>query len=100
MSVVKDFFRSCPACERRFQIKLVRKEPVEFKKEPGIVRRAIIGPTSGSVRLGATVPLTLVEGDPVIVDIEEFQYVYRCKACGHQWAEEHEEKHVGEEKDS
>jgi hypothetical protein len=25
-----------------------------------------------------------------IVDVEEFQYQYRCKHCGHEWSEVHE----------
>ena len=29
----------------------------------------------------------LAEDAPVVVDIEEFQYTYRCKHCGHQWSE-------------
>jgi hypothetical protein len=29
-----------------------------------------------------------VEEDvPSIVDVEEFQYAYKCKHCGHQWSE-------------
>jgi hypothetical protein len=32
--------------------------------------------------------------EPVTVDTEEFRYAYRCKHCGHEWSEEHTEKHV------
>jgi hypothetical protein len=40
-------------------------------------------------------PYALVEaGVPVTLDIEEFQYVYKCKHCGHEWYEKHTEKHV------
>jgi hypothetical protein len=36
----------------------------------------------------------LEEGVTVTLDIEEFQYNYKCKHCGHEWSEKHTEKHV------
>jgi hypothetical protein len=33
------------------------------------------------------------EGRPIIADIEEFQYTYKCKHCGHEWSEKHVEEH-------
>jgi len=44
------------------------------------------GPTSYS-------PTVVVEGEPMVIDFEEFRYAYRCKHCGHEWAEKHVEKH-------
>jgi hypothetical protein len=38
-------------------------------------------------------PTILEEGQPIIVDTEEFQYSYKCKHCGHEWSEKHEEVH-------
>jgi hypothetical protein len=32
-------------------------------------------------------PTMMQEDAPVIVDIEDFQYTYRCKHCGHEWSE-------------
>ena len=37
--------------------------------------------------------LVVYEGGPIFVDIEEFQYVYRCKHCGHEWTEKHLVEH-------
>ena len=37
-------------------------------------------------------PVNLQEGQPVIVDVEDFQYTYKCKHCGHEWSEKHEEE--------
>jgi len=31
------------------------------------------------------------EGEPKIIDIEEFQYNYKCKHCEHEWSEKHTE---------
>jgi len=38
-------------------------------------------------------PAVLTEDTPVVIDIEEFQYTYRCKHCGHEWSEVHETEH-------
>ena len=27
------------------------------------------------------------ETEPVYVDVDKFEYYYKCKHCGHQWAE-------------
>jgi len=35
----------------------------------------------------------LQEGKPTVIDIEQFQYAYKCKHCGHEWSEKHVEKH-------
>ena len=32
----------------------------------------------------------LGEGPSIIVDIEDFQYTYRCSHCGHEWSEKHQ----------
>ena len=31
--------------------------------------------------------LEVSETEPAIIGVEEFQYAYRCKHCGHQWVE-------------
>ena len=38
-------------------------------------------------------PILLAEDAPVVVRVEEFQYSYRCKHCGHEWSEVHETEH-------
>ena len=35
--------------------------------------------------------LPVGETEPAVVDVEEFQYAYKCKHCGHEWVEKHEE---------
>lgn len=38
--------------------------------------------------LGGGRPIGSVEeGGPMIFDIKEFQYTYKCKHCGHEWTE-------------
>ena len=32
------------------------------------------------------------ETQPAVIDVEEFQYAYKCKHCGHEWFEKHEEE--------
>jgi predicted RNA-binding Zn-ribbon protein involved in translation (DUF1610 family) len=84
MSSLRTFFRHCPNCGRRFEIRLVSKKlegsQVVGSGEPTL-RVGLVGRDAGAV------PLVLTENVPAITDVEEFQYTYRCKHCGHEWAE-------------
>jgi hypothetical protein len=33
-------------------------------------------------------PVGLESNVPVVVEVDDFSYTYRCKHCGHQWSEE------------
>jgi hypothetical protein len=85
MSGIRAFFRHCPSCGRRFEIRLVSKKPIgaaeEFVGE--------VGPSPPIAVSAAPIrpPTDLTEGGPVMVDVEEFRYTYRCKHCGHEWSE-------------
>jgi len=82
-----EIFRHCPECGRRFHIELVGKKLAHLDKEEV--------QTPPRLLLGGRYPYALVEaGVTVTLDIEEFQYAYRCKHCGHEWYEKHTEKHV------
>ena len=91
MSEVKAFFRHCPSCGRRFHIKIVRKELVaeETVKESLTAAEREMG--YGSIHASQWIT-PVAEGPPIYVDIEEFDYTYRCTHCGHQWSEVHEEQ--------
>ena len=85
-----EFFRHCPGCGRRFHIKLERKELISVDREP------IPGMTHTIRELGTdvfTLPVVVHDERPVVLDIEEFQYHYKCKHCGHEWTEHHREEH-------
>jgi predicted RNA-binding Zn-ribbon protein involved in translation (DUF1610 family) len=84
-----EFFRHCPACGRRFHIKLESKKLVHMEREP--LRTTNVDPVGGSGLLyAASRPYFVVrEGPPVIIDVEEFQYAYKCDHCGHEWSEKH-----------
>ncbi len=101
MPDLSTFFRHCPSCGRRFEIRLVTKEEVgsETIKEGvrdemgsaalGEEETAIgaVDVTPGSIRT------VLREERPNLVDIERFQYTYECKHCGHEWKEIREKEH-------
>jgi DNA-directed RNA polymerase subunit RPC12/RpoP len=76
------FFRSCPNCGRRFEIKLVSKSLIgsEEINEDRPLR-------ADEFSAGSDAYLDLSDTQPSIVEIEKFQYAYRCKHCGHQWTE-------------
>ena len=40
--------------------------------------------TAGSV----SDPLVLESDVPIVVEVDDFRYTYRCKHCGHKWSEE------------
>jgi DNA-directed RNA polymerase subunit RPC12/RpoP len=79
MSEITTFFRHCPSCGKRFEIRLVGKKLVDEKEETD-ERPSAYPPYSPYYN-------DVVEGVPMTVDIKEFQYSYRCKHCGHQWSE-------------
>lgn len=83
MSSVRTFFRHCPSCGRRFEVRLVRKKSVGEEDIPETLRKAAGGYINPA-------PALMTEDKPVVVDIEEFQYTYRCQHCGHEWTEAHE----------
>jgi DNA-directed RNA polymerase subunit RPC12/RpoP len=84
MSEIKEFFRHCPSCGRRFHIKLVSKEEIGEKK----VTEYVAPEQVGTGLIYASEKETPLEGDaPIYVDVKEFQYTYKCTHCGHQWSE-------------
>ncbi|MDA4114892.1 MAG: hypothetical protein OK474_12685 [Thaumarchaeota archaeon] len=92
---VRTFFRFCPSCGKRFHIQLLRKEKVAVEREHENEERVVPGVIDQVSGFSAPVPLVLEEGHPVIVDIDDYRYSYRCKHCGHEWNEEHIEEKQG-----
>jgi predicted nucleic acid-binding Zn-ribbon protein len=78
-----EFFRSCPACGRRYHTKAVSSKPVSLERS-AVRGKGVVNPH----RPGYFVPSTrLVDGDPMVVDIVAFQQTYQCTHCGHEWSE-------------
>jgi len=82
MPEIQTLFRRCPNCGRRFEIKLVNKTLVDSEE---ITENRPLRADEFSASPDAY--LDLDEMVPSVVEIEKFQYAYRCKHCGHQWAE-------------
>jgi ribosomal protein L44E len=91
MSEVKTFFRFCPSCGKRFHIKLVSKKLVDSKRETSEQKQSVRGYGTYGYR-GGMGPLVVEENIPVTVDVEDFQYSYKCKHCGHEWTENRVER--------
>lgn len=88
MSQVKDFFRTCPSCGRRFHITLVDSKLLEERKNTQVIKQGVAAATSVK-----NVSIITVEEDvPVTIDIKDFQYTYRCKHCGYTWSEKREKE--------
>jgi len=95
MSEIKEFFRHCPACGRRFHVKLVGENLVGEKKESFTAKEPVpVTPTPGILwKPGAGyMPLVVEQGVTKTVDVRDFQYSYKCKHCGHTWTEVREEQ--------
>jgi DNA-directed RNA polymerase subunit RPC12/RpoP len=90
-----EFFRHCPQCGRKFHIKLESKKLVTSHTEsiPRREPRAVVVRDTSSYTPPALTPINVQEGRPIIIDVEEFQYAYKCKHCGHEWSETHVEGH-------
>jgi len=79
LAEVRTFFRHCPLCGRRFEIRLVNKKLISSEQIESA--REQYTPAS---------PLMLESTNmPVVTEVDDFRYTYRCKHCGHQWCEEH-----------
>jgi DNA-directed RNA polymerase subunit RPC12/RpoP len=87
---IRTFFRHCPSCGRRFEIRLVGKKLLDSKliEEKGGNRPVPVG----GLGFGGRLPVvTMVQEEvPSIVEVDDFQYRYKCKHCGHEWSEVHE----------
>ena len=93
MSEIRTLFRFCPSCGKRFHIKLVGKKLVDDERETENETETIATPgaigggfTAGAMG-GYGMPLVVEENVPVMIDIEKFEYSYKCKHCGHVWSE-------------
>ena len=84
MAEVRTFFRHCPSCGRRFEIRLVNKK---------LIRSEQIESNMKEYTPLISGPLVLESDVPTVTEIDDFDYTYRCKHCGHQWSEEHFKTH-------
>jgi hypothetical protein len=80
MSELTTFFRHCPSCGRRFEIRLVGKKLVGERLETEERPLSYLSYNTSYYN-------EVEESVPLSVDVKEFQYAYRCKHCGHQWSE-------------
>ena len=104
MSSIVTFFRHCPSCGRRFEIRLLGRRPVELERDtvpehepeskevPAVQSRVVDSLSRPAYHLLSH------ESGPLTVRQEEFLFSYRCRHCGHQWSEEKfrtETEHLG-----
>jgi predicted RNA-binding Zn-ribbon protein involved in translation (DUF1610 family) len=80
LAEVRTFFRRCPSCGRRFEIRLVSKKLIG--------REEIESKAEQYLPVSAADPVVLESTVPIIVEVDEFGYTYKCKHCGHQWSED------------
>ena len=93
MSEIETFFRFCPQCGRRFHIKLVSKKLTDVHKTTYEEKRISRPQGYAMSRYSSWAPIIVQETVPVTIDIKDFTYIYKCKHCGHEWAENRVERH-------
>jgi len=87
MSQVREFFRICPACGRRFHIKLTSRKLIGERKEVEEIKRTTLSPSPQGYSMGRMSPIVVEDTIPITIEVEDFQYSYKCKHCGHEWSE-------------
>jgi predicted RNA-binding Zn-ribbon protein involved in translation (DUF1610 family) len=88
MSGAKTFFRYCPACGKRFHIRLANKKLLRDERETR-VRKEVA--SNARILVGSSrqpILPAIVEVDvPVTVEVQDFELSYECNHCGHMWTE-------------
>jgi predicted RNA-binding Zn-ribbon protein involved in translation (DUF1610 family) len=91
-SEIRTFFRHCPQCGRRFEIRLVDEEEVGARE--AVNKPTSLNPAVAPVDLFAAASgrrrgfMHLADsGNPIVIDAREIQDTYRCGHCGHAWTE-------------
>jgi hypothetical protein len=82
-----ELFRHCLGRGRRFHIKLENKKLVKERRESiagrKVLRATVVrsrGRGSGlAIAPSSFTPVAVSEGKPIIIDIEEFRYAYKCE---------------------
>jgi len=86
MMAVRTFFRHCPSCGHRFEIRLISKREVGDEGETNSKDYAV-------ARDGWKESDLLLHGDLLptvevpVVEVKELRYNYICRHCGHEWSE-------------
>jgi uncharacterized Zn finger protein len=92
LSEVRTFFRFCPACGRRFHIRLVNKRLVRDTKETRVLKERATSGINVGYRYQTPVPQVLDVDVPVTIEVADFEYAYKCGHCGHVWTEMHKQE--------
>jgi DNA-directed RNA polymerase subunit RPC12/RpoP len=98
MSDRKTFFRTCPACGRRFEVRLASKTEVGAEDPVAIGRQETDEPGRAELREGVPTMVTAEDSAalgrygtdrPGLAGVARYniRYNYKCGHCGHQWSE-------------
>jgi hypothetical protein len=77
-----EFLRRCPACGRRFSVRVERKVLVEREAD---TERILHNVAIVRVR-GGLIPAEAV-AEEVPIERDTFEISYECKHCHHEWSE-------------
>ncbi|MDE1853705.1 MAG: hypothetical protein KGI38_08165 [Thaumarchaeota archaeon] len=82
---MREFLRRCPACGRRFTVRLQSKKLVDTEEHTERITHDIVilargGRDSRVIPAGATF-------EDVPIEVEKFDVTFECKSCHHKWTE-------------
>jgi predicted RNA-binding Zn-ribbon protein involved in translation (DUF1610 family) len=82
---VREFLRMCPACGRRFMVRLQSKKLVDVEHDTERVAHDVVVIARGG-RDARMIPAG-VTYEEVPIEREEFDVTFECHHCHHTWTE-------------
>lgn len=85
MSVIRDFFRHCPACGNRFAVRLQSKKLVDAERGTERIAHDVVV-RSMDPRNPKLYPAGVMY-EEVPIEREKFDVTFECNHCHHRWTE-------------
>lgn len=82
---MREFLRRCPACGRRFTVKLQTKKLVDTERGTERIAHDVVV-RSMDPRNPKVYPAGVTYED-VPIEREKFEVTFECHNCGHRWTE-------------
>ncbi|MDE1858557.1 MAG: hypothetical protein KGI26_05790 [Thaumarchaeota archaeon] len=82
---MRDFLRKCPACGRRFAVRLQSKKLVATEENTQQIAHDVVV-LAGGGRDARVIPAGVTYED-LHIETEKFAVTYECGRCHHSWTE-------------
>jgi len=82
---MREFLRRCPACGRRFTVRLQTKKLTDVEHDTERIAHDVVVLARGG-RDSRVIPASVTYED-VPIEREEFDVTFECHRCHHAWTE-------------